>query len=198
MWWYTWRYLPHMKDEALSPTGVKMEQLPIATPDDETRQVAEEYVPLLAAFVKQDHEARSVVLDALRTQMSVDAPGQKLEAFENLSRDEFVDEVTKRRKAAGKLKPADLKYLREIYDEYAVPIQARRRQARVMEKRLAEQVNRAYGLTPDEVELLWATAPPACPWGVSGGVSSCRSCSSPSARPPRRAPRTRRGGRRRA
>ncbi len=35
-----------------------------------------------------------------------------------------------------------------------------------MEKRLAELVNRAYGLTPRfEVELLWATAPPRMPVG---------------------------------
>ena len=30
MWWYAWRYLPHMKDEALSPVAFKMETLPIA------------------------------------------------------------------------------------------------------------------------------------------------------------------------
>jgi type I restriction-modification system DNA methylase subunit len=166
MWWHNWRFLTHMKDEALTPLGEKMAELPIATPDDETRRIAEEYVPHLVAFVKEDHEARSGVLDALRTQMSVEAPGQKLQAFETLARDEFIAEVTKRRpKAAGKLKPADLKYLRELYDEYAVPIQDHRRRARVMEKRLAELVNRAYGLTPEEVELLWSTAPPRMPVG---------------------------------
>jgi hypothetical protein len=166
MWWHNWRYLGHMKDEALNPAAVKMEQLPISTPDDETRRIAEDDVPQLVAFVKEDHEARFGVLDALTTQMSVETPGRKLEAFEALSRDEFVAEVVKRRpKSAGKLKPADLKYLREVYDENAVPIQSRRAQALAMERRLAELVNRAYGLTPEEVELLWATAPPRMPVG---------------------------------
>ena len=165
MWWYTWRYLPHMKTETLSPTGVKMEQLPIAEPDAEARRVAEEYVPQLVAFVKEDHEARSGVLEALTTQMHVATPGRDLEAFEELSCDAFLAEVAKRRRPKGKLKPADLKYLREVYDDAAVPIQGRRARALAMERRLAELVNRAYGLTAAEVELLWTTAPPRMPVG---------------------------------
>ena len=166
MWWHNWRYLGHMKDEALNPAGVKMEQLPIAAPDDESRRLAEEYVPQLVKFAQEDLETRSGVLDALATQMNVAAPGQKLQAFEALSSGEFLAEVTKRRpKAAGKLKPSDLEYLREIYDESAVPIQDHRRRALAMEKRLADLVNRAYGLTPDEIELLWSTAPPRMPVG---------------------------------
>jgi SAM-dependent methyltransferase len=166
MWWHNWRYLGHMKDEALNPSGVKMEQLPIAAPDDEARRLAEDYVPRLVAFVREDRQARSGVLEALRTQMNVEAPGQKLEAFEALSRDDFLAEVGKRRpKALGKLKPADLRYLREVHDEYAVPILEHRTRALTMERRLSDLVNRAYGLTADEVELLWATAPPRMPVG---------------------------------
>lgn len=166
MWWHNWRYLGHMKDEALNPAGVKMEQLPIAPPDDESCLLAEEYVPQLVKFVQEDLEVRSVVLDALASQASVTAPGQKLQAFETLTQGEFLAEVTKRRpKAAGKLKPSDLKYLREVYDESATPIQDHRRRALAMEKRLSDLVNRAYGLTPEEIELLWSTAPPRMPVG---------------------------------
>ena len=32
-----------------------------------------------------------------------------------------------------------------------------------MERRLSDLVNRAYGLTPEEIELLWNTAPPRMP-----------------------------------
>ena len=38
MWWHNWRYLPHMKDEALSPVGFLMESLPIARPSDSVRE----------------------------------------------------------------------------------------------------------------------------------------------------------------
>jgi hypothetical protein len=34
MWWHNWRCLPHMKDEALSPVGFRMEELVIAEPTD--------------------------------------------------------------------------------------------------------------------------------------------------------------------
>jgi hypothetical protein len=166
MWWHNWRYLGHMKDEALTPVAVKMEQLPIAAPDEEARAIAEDHVPKLVAFAKEGYEARGGVLEALKTQMDIERPGEKLQAFEVLSPDEFLAEVTRHRpKAAGKLKPADLKYLREMYEEYAVPMQERRRKALVMERRLADLVNRAYGLTPEEVRLLWATAPPRMPVG---------------------------------
>jgi hypothetical protein len=166
LWWHNWRYLAHMKDEALTPLGEKMADLPIAAPDDQARNVAGEHVAKLVAFAKEDHETRAEVLDALRTRMSVESPGQKLEAFETLSRDDFVAEVGKRRpKTAGKLGTAEIERLRGIYDEHATPIQDHRRRVRVMERRLADLVDRAYGLTPDEVALVWATAPPRMPGG---------------------------------
>jgi len=32
MWWHNWRYLPHMKDEALTPASFRVETLPIVEP----------------------------------------------------------------------------------------------------------------------------------------------------------------------
>src|SRR5262245_3591563 len=34
-----------------------------------------------------------------------------------------------------------------------------------LERRLADLINLAYGLTPEEIELLWRTAPPRMPIG---------------------------------
>jgi len=34
-----------------------------------------------------------------------------------------------------------------------------------LERRLADLVNQAYGLTPEEIDLLWHTAPPRMPVG---------------------------------
>jgi hypothetical protein len=36
-------------------------------------------------------------------------------------------------------------------------------EAQQLERRLSALVNAAYGLTPEEVELLWRTAPPRMP-----------------------------------
>jgi type I restriction-modification system DNA methylase subunit len=164
LWWHNWRYLPHMKDETLSPVGAKMEHLPIAPPSNEARAEVERIVPRLVKFAHETNDTRAAVLDSLRMQFGVETPGQKLESFADLTSDAFLAEVLKRRpKSAGKLKASDLKALRETYDEEALPIQARQREARGLEKRLSELVNEAYGLTPEEIELMWTTAPPRMP-----------------------------------
>lgn len=41
IWWHNWRYLGHMKDEALNPAGAKMVDLPIAVPNDALRAAIE-------------------------------------------------------------------------------------------------------------------------------------------------------------
>jgi len=43
------------------------------------------------------------------------------------------------------------------------PMQAALREAERLEWRLSDLVNEAYSLTPDEVRLMWATAPPRMP-----------------------------------
>lgn len=36
-----------------------------------------------------------------------------------------------------------------------------------IERTLSDLINQSYGLTPDEVKLLWATAPPRMPFCAS-------------------------------
>ncbi len=165
MWWYCWRYLPHMKDETLSPVGAKMETLPIAPASRAAREQAEPAVAKLIEITKAENETRAAILDSLRMQFAVTEPGNKLSDFASLDSDTFVKEVLKRRpKAAGKLKATDMKALREMYGDEALPLQARKREALALEKRLSVLVNEAYGLTPEEVALLWSTAPPRMPF----------------------------------
>lgn len=42
-------------------------------------------------------------------------------------------------------------------------MQAALREAERLERRLSDLVNEAYGLTPDEIRLMWATSPPRMP-----------------------------------
>lgn len=97
MWWHNWRYLPHMKDEALNPAGIKMVDLPIAVPTDALRSQIEPAVERLIALSK---ESQSPVIEA---------------------------------------------------------------EMQRLEQQLSDLVNQAYGLTPEEVELMWHTAPPRMP-----------------------------------
>jgi len=68
-----------------------------------------------------------------------------------------------RPRAAGRLSPAALRDLRAAHADYAAPIRAGEAEVRQIERRLAELVNAAYGLTPADVDLLWRTAPPRMP-----------------------------------
>lgn len=164
MWWHNWRYLPHMKDEALSPIGVKMEASPIASPTEANRAGAEQAAARLIEITRAKHEARRLMLDWLHTEFDVQESGARLEDFTALDLPTFVEEVRKHRtKAAGKLSPAALKGLQSGYAEQIAPIQQGRIEAMALERKLSDLVNAAYGLTAEEIALLWTTAPPRMP-----------------------------------
>jgi type I restriction-modification system DNA methylase subunit len=164
MWWHNWRYLPHMKDEALAPVGYLMETLPLAAPTDEIRAEVEPLVSRLIEITKANQEAYRDVLDWLLIEQGIEKPGQKLEDFASLDADAFVQEVKKRKpKSAGGLSPASLKAVRQVYSDYAPEIQSRKTEALALEHRLSDLVNQAYGLTPEEIDLMWKTAPPRMP-----------------------------------
>ena len=164
IWYFAFRYFPHKKDEALAMDIAYVEELPIAPPTDEIRAEAEPTVERLISLTKSGQDARRDMLDWLRTEFGVEKPGQKLEDFASLDADAFVEEVRKRRpKSEGRLTPGALRDLRSGYTELATPVREDRAEAAKLEQRLSALVNRAYGLTPEEVDLLWSTAPPRMP-----------------------------------
>jgi hypothetical protein len=167
MWWYSWRYLPHMKDEALSPSGYLMQSLPIASPSDEIRSQVEPKVSRLIELTKINQENQSDVMDWLRSVFHIEKLGQKLEDFSNLSKQEFIDEISKRlpkaKKGSKLLGISEQKQIKEAYNEFAVPMQTRNREILQLEHQLSDLVNQAYGLTPEDIDLMWKTAPPRMP-----------------------------------
>lgn len=164
LWSYMWRNVIHGKDEVLRLKNVYTEKLPIAPPTDEARLEAEGAVERLISLAAASQEARREMLDWLRVEFGVEKPGQKLHDFAALDADTFVDEVRKRRpKGAGRLTPGALRDLRSGYGETANPVREARDEAAGLERRLSDLVNEAYGLTPEEVDLLWNTAPPRMP-----------------------------------
>jgi len=164
LWAYMWRNATHGKDEALRLIYSFTETLPIARPIDGARNEAEGAVRRLSSLSRADQETRRDTLDWLRVEFGVQKPGQKLEDFAALDADAFVEEVRKRRpKGEGRLTPGALRDLRSGYEEQATPVREARAEAARLERRLSDLVNEAYGLTPEEVNLLWKTAPPRMP-----------------------------------
>lgn len=56
-----------------------------------------------------------------------------------------------------------MKEVTEVYNEYAIPIQTRAIEAQQLEHQLSDLINQAYELTPEEIDLMWKTAPPRMP-----------------------------------
>ena len=106
---------------------------------------------------------RRDILDWLKVEHEIPEPSTKLQSPINLDSDALIAEVKKLR---GKKKPLSLAALRSLREEHArtiVPAQALAAEARGLENRVSDLVNDAYGLTPDEVRLMWETAPPRMP-----------------------------------
>ncbi len=163
MWWHNWRYLPHMKDEALTPVAFLMESLPIAAPRDDVRERAADASARLVEITAQQSDARRQVLDWLRVEHGITKPSQRLLDLLGLDEEAFLAEV---KRARGRTKPLSVAAVKALRDAHASSVEpARQRGAEVMglEKTLNDLVNAAYRLTEAEVALMWKTAPPRMP-----------------------------------
>jgi len=164
LWAYMWRNAMHGKDEALRLIYSFVETIPIAPPTPAIRTEAEKLVPRLIEITKANQGATHEVLAWLKAEMHIDSPGNALSDFAALDADAFIAEAKKRiPKAAGGLGPKQVKALHDVYRDYALPIQTRDAEAARHEARLSDLVNLAYGLTPEEIDLMWKTAPPRMP-----------------------------------
>jgi hypothetical protein len=99
----------------------------------------------------------------LRVEHDVAEPSTKLQNPVAFNSDTFIAEVRKLRGKRNPLSSAALKNLREEHERTIVPAQALARETLTLERRVSDLVNEAYGLTPEEVSLIWATAPPRMP-----------------------------------
>ncbi|MBD2269555.1 Eco57I restriction-modification methylase domain-containing protein [Anabaena sp. FACHB-1391] len=170
IWWYNWRYLPHMKDEALNPVGYLMETLPIAQPTEETRAEVEAIVTRLIEITKINRQVYKDVLDWLQIEYKIEKLGNKLEDFATLEFPDFVDEVRKRmpkqknaKKSSDPLSIPAFTALRQAYNDYVPEINSRKNETVKLEQRLSDLINQAYQLTAEEIDLMWKTAPPRMP-----------------------------------
>jgi hypothetical protein len=162
-WWFAWREAQHGKDEALRYFTAFLEGFPVPTPSDEQREVCERAVSQLVEQSERHRHVTRGVVDWLKVEFEVDKLSSRLCCPIALDSDAFVNEV---KKVRGKKKPLSLAALRSLREEHArtiVPAQAFTVEARELETMVSDLVNGAYGLTPDEVRLVWETAPPRMP-----------------------------------
>lgn len=168
MWWHSWRFLVHMKDEALNPACVKMVDLPVVESNSETQAEAQELVAANIDATGSTQQAIRDLLMWLKTEHGIDKAGNALSDPAGLTTEAFVQEVRKRRpRAMGKPSPGELRELRELHEETRLPLLQRRQSIAVAERRLSDLVNAAYGLSDEDVDLIRRTAPPRMPQGLA-------------------------------
>ena len=167
-WWYAWRLAQHGKDEALRYFTAFMESFPIPRPTDDQREVAESLTQNLIARSASRNTMRRTLLDWLRVEHSIEKAVLELQSPTELDSDAFVAEVKRIRGKKNPLSAAGLKSLRDEHARTIEPARTQAAEALQLERRLSDLVNEAYGLTPDEVALMWQTAPPRMPFTVPG------------------------------
>lgn len=163
MWYLSFRFFPHKKDEALAMDIPFVEKLPIAPPTEPIRREAEDLVSELIELTQANQEATRDVMGWLAFEFNIEKPGQKLADFAQLSLDELRAELKKRCPKGTAIGPKQVKSIDLAYSDYATPIQQRNAEILRREQRLSDLVNQAYQLTPEEIELMWKTAPPRMP-----------------------------------
>jgi SAM-dependent methyltransferase len=161
LWWYSWRTAQHAKDEALRLFSEFVETIPIARPSDSLKRAAESIVIRLLSLTDEHLQVRAVIFDWLASEHQVVKSTQRLADPLSLSSDELIEEVRRVRKKP--LSAAAVRSLREEHARTIAPFAERLREAERLEAELSDLVCQAYGLTPDEIELMWQTAPPRMP-----------------------------------
>ena len=163
-WWWSWRKAVHGKDEALRYIQEFMVTAPIPTADDGFAVQARDLTATLANEKRNRVGAAASILDWLRHEFGLDKPGAALSQPHTLDAEAFAAAVRKALPKSHKLSAADFARLKQ---EHAATIEPARRaaaQTLALERQLSDLVNAAYGLTPEEVALMWATAPPRMPF----------------------------------
>jgi hypothetical protein len=163
-WYFRFRRFPHKKDEALAMDIPYVEAMPIAPPGNSRAEDARQIVARLVEEKRDRAIALRGILDWLRHEFDLDKPGAALSQPHTLDADAFAAAVRKALPKSHKLSAANFARLKQ---EHAATVESTRHaatQALELERQLSDLVNAAYGLTPEEVALMWATAPPRMPF----------------------------------
>ncbi|MBS0251186.1 MAG: Eco57I restriction-modification methylase domain-containing protein, partial [Proteobacteria bacterium] len=163
MWWFNWRNLVHLKDEALSPMGYKMSEMPVASFSAEAAKEVTTAVKFLIKLTASDRALASSLLDWLRIEFAVEKPKALLDDPAALTVEQFVSAVKDSRPRPRELSANDVSRLKVEYAKSIAPAVKERNKAVALEARVSDLVNAAYGLSPKDVELMWATAPVRMP-----------------------------------
>lgn len=166
-WWYSWRHFIHLKDEALSNDQVKMAEIPIPPSLSDNEALADGVKRILE--LKRNIDARNAaILDWLHHEIGPEATAAASAIARASTPDQFVAAVRSSLPRNQRLSASQIAALKREYTEFLEPAVELRSCLQSAECSVADMVNEAYGLTPEEVDLMWRTAPPRMPFTPAG------------------------------
>jgi hypothetical protein len=167
-WWYSWRKAQHGKDEALRYFTSFVETYPVAPIGDDWTEEIERSVARLSELVDATHSAEDAMFDWLRHRFGIEKPKGRLLSPVSLNTDEFIAACTGSVPKRQVPTAAEISELKREHGTTIEPARLLRGEIFLLEQRLSDIVNDAYSLTPDEVALMWRTAPPRMPFTPAG------------------------------
>jgi hypothetical protein len=162
-WYYRFKLFPHKKDEAVALDIPYVEHLPVGNPTGETPDKSASIVDDLIFQKRNIHTIVTTVLDWVHHEFGLEKPGRVLAEPHKLDVDAFVTAIRAALPKGRKWSAAEIVRLKQEYKDTLMPARTAATDILTLERRLSDLVNAAYGLTPDEVALMWRTAPPRMP-----------------------------------
>jgi hypothetical protein len=159
-WYFMFKTFPHKKDEAVALDIPFLRKMPIASqhpkfdPDDVAR---------IRQLSQRSHEAVVRVSDWLKLEFEIERSKRVALRFIDRGADEFVAGVRYALPKKRKMSSAEIAELKREHAATIEPARQVRAAILALERKLSDLANEAYGLTPEEVERMWATAPPRMP-----------------------------------
>lgn len=164
MWWHNWRYLPHMKDEALSPMGFLMERLPIPQFSDTERAVVSGKVDDICARMQRVRDKEATFSEWLKLTFDLEKLPMATERLARLSETDALATALSAFPRKSQPGAADLVRIKKQVQETISPAHTEWFEIQSLERELSDLVNAAFGLTEEDVALMWRTAPPRMPF----------------------------------
>ncbi|TRL25157.1 hypothetical protein FM996_20210 [Methylosinus sporium] len=163
-WYYSWRRAQHGKDEALRYFNTFVESYPIPSLNSEQTEVIVDLVESIADCRRLVMDRRASIVDWLRHEFGLEKPSDTILGAERLDTTKFIDAVRGAIPRSRKLSVADIARLKQEHADTIEPARRAVNESFKFERRLSDLVNSAYGLTPEEIDLMWRTAPPRMPF----------------------------------
>jgi Eco57I restriction-modification methylase/TaqI-like C-terminal specificity domain len=159
-WWFSWRRAQHAKDEALRYFNTFMEDNPVAPAGN---MYVSDLVADAARHTSIIEASSSAIHDWFRHEFGMEKIGRALTEPYTLNADTLIAAVRAGLPKSRKLSAAEIARIKQECAETLIPAREAAADILALERKLSDLVNAAYGLTPEEVALMWRTAPKRMP-----------------------------------